>query len=183
MVMKYWCVLILHSTRLQHLREFFTCNGDTNPSLDVVFCTQRDVIGRADIYTLVLGENFCLQCIDMVRRQDERPGGKKTEWRLLEWLSVWSEVQMICIWSSATQSSLASLTSGCFNLTQVVLEKRPLNGCFFIRSFVRSFVPLLRWNFRPVMPKRGWCVGQPLKVYVNSHHCLAVCDCYISREA
>ena len=70
---------------------------------------------------------------------------------------------MICIWSSATQSSLASLTSGCFNLTQVVLEKRPLNGCLFIRSFVRSFVPLLRWNFRPVNAKKRVVCGTTFK--------------------
>ena len=59
---------------------------------------------------------------------------------VLVWLSVWSEVQVVCIWSSRchcnpqTPSSLASFKSRlvlafrCW-LTQVVLEKRPLNGC------------------------------------------------------
>ena len=55
------------------------------------------------------------------------------------WLSVWSEVQIVCIWSSwchchpQTPSSLASLKSRLvlpfwYRLTQVVLEKRLLNG-------------------------------------------------------
>ena len=59
---------------------------------------------------------------------------------MLVWLSVWSEVQIVCMWSSwchchpKTPSSLASFKSGLVlpfwqRLTQVVLEKRPLNGC------------------------------------------------------
>ena len=58
---------------------------------------------------------------------------------MLVWLSVWSEVQIVCIWSSwchcrpQTLSSLASFKSRlvlpfCYRLTQAVLEKRPLNG-------------------------------------------------------
>ena len=53
---------------------------------------------------------------------------------------VWSEVQIVCIWSSwchcrpKTPSSLASFKSRLvlpfwYRLTEVVLEKRPLNGC------------------------------------------------------
>ena len=59
---------------------------------------------------------------------------------VLVWLSVLSEVRMVCIWSSwchchpQTPSSLASLKSRMvwpfrYQLTQGVLEKRPLNGC------------------------------------------------------
>jgi len=59
---------------------------------------------------------------------------------VLMWLSVWSEVRIVCIWSSwchchpQTPSSLASLKSRLvwpfrYQLTQGVLEKRPLNGC------------------------------------------------------
>ena len=59
---------------------------------------------------------------------------------MLVWLSVWSEVQVVCIWSSwchcrpKTQSSLASFKSRLFFTFLVlsysaVLEKRPLNGC------------------------------------------------------
>ena len=56
------------------------------------------------------------------------------------WLSVWSEVQIVCMWSSwfychpKTPSTLASFESRpvlpfWYWLVQVVLEKRPLNGC------------------------------------------------------
>ena len=59
--------------------------------------------------------------------------------KMLVWLSVCSEVQIVCIWSSwchccpQTPSSLASFKSRLavpsrYRLTQVVLEKRPLNG-------------------------------------------------------
>ena len=64
----------------------------------------------------------------------------KIEWwgQLLAWLSVWSEVQIVCIWSSwchchpQTPLSLTSFKSRLvlpFQLTQDVLEKRPLNRC------------------------------------------------------
>jgi len=60
--------------------------------------------------------------------------------QLLVWLSVQNEVQIICIWSSwchcipKTPPCLASFIPGLvlpfsYRLTQVVLEKRPLNGC------------------------------------------------------
>ena len=59
---------------------------------------------------------------------------------MLVWLSVWSEVQTVCIWSSwchcrpQTPSSLASFKSRLvlsfwYRPTQVVVEKRPLNEC------------------------------------------------------
>jgi len=55
-------------------------------------------------------------------------------------LSLWNEVQIVCIWSHwchchpKTPSSLASFKSTLvlpfwYRLTQVVLEKTPLNGC------------------------------------------------------
>jgi len=69
---------------------------------------------------------------------------------VLVWLSVWSEVQIVCIWSSwchchpKTLSSLAWCKSGlilpfCYRLTQVVLEKRPLNGCSSSSSTLSEF--------------------------------------------
>ena len=56
------------------------------------------------------------------------------------WLSVWNNMQIVCIWSSwchclpKTSSSLASFKSRqvlrfLYWLTQVFLEKRLLNGC------------------------------------------------------
>jgi len=61
---------------------------------------------------------FCylsLQCFDTVGwRQEEHPARKKLNDGVLAWLSVWSVVQLICIWSSwchCHQSSLASVIS------------------------------------------------------------------------
>jgi len=62
---------------------------------------------------------------------------KKLSGEVLAWLSVWSKVQMICIWSSCCHCHpIISCSSKIQNglpfwcqLTQVVLEKRPLNGC------------------------------------------------------
>jgi len=56
---------------------------------------------------------------------------------VLPWLSAWSKMQMICIWSSWCHCHpLISCSSKIQNglpfwnrLTQVVLKKRPLNGC------------------------------------------------------
>jgi len=36
----------------------------------------------------------------LVGRQEEHPAWKKLSDEVLMWLSVWSEVQLICIWSS-----------------------------------------------------------------------------------
>jgi len=73
---------------------------------------------------------------------------------MLMWLSVRSEVQIVCIWSSwccchpKTPSSLASFKSRLvlpfwYRLTQVVLEKEPLNGC---NSSTSSWVGMLSWK-------------------------------------
>jgi len=43
----------------------------------------------------------CLQDLDTVDWESGRASGqKKMSDEVLAWLSVWSEVQMICIWSS-----------------------------------------------------------------------------------
>ena len=55
---------------------------------------------------------------------------------MLAWLSVWSKVRMICIWSIwchchpiiSCSSKIQNALSFWCQLTQVVLEKRPLNG-------------------------------------------------------
>jgi len=64
---------------------------------------------------------------------------RKESGGVLAWLSVWSEVQT-CIWLSwchCHSLSLAPVKSRLvlpfwYRLTQVVLERRPLNGCCFI---------------------------------------------------
>ena len=53
---------------------------------------------------------MCVNCSDLtsafsaltvlVGRQEEHPARKKLSDGVLAWLSVWSVVQMICIWSS-----------------------------------------------------------------------------------
>ena len=70
----------------------------------------------------------------------------KTGDEVLAWLSVWSEVQMICIWSSwCHYHSIISCSSKIQNglpfwwrLTLVFLEKRPLNGCSSSSSIFKN---------------------------------------------
>ena len=72
----------------------------------------------------------------LVGRQEGHPACKKQSGGVLAWLSVWSKVQT-CIWPSwchCHSLSLAPVKSRLvlpfwYRLTQVVLEKRPLNGC------------------------------------------------------
>ena len=80
---------------------------------------------------------LCLQCFDAVGWAAEgHPACKKLSGGVLAWLSVWSEVQT-CIWPSwchCHSLSLAPVKSRLvlpfwYRLTQLVLEKRPLNGC------------------------------------------------------
>jgi len=75
----------------------------------------------------------------LVGRQEGHPACKKQSGGVLAWLSVWSEVQT-CTWPSwchCHSLSLAPVKSRLvlpfwYRLTQVVLEKRPLNGCSVI---------------------------------------------------
>ena len=72
----------------------------------------------------------------LVGWQEGHPACKKQSGGVLMWLSVWSKVQT-CIWPSWCQwhsLSLASVKSRLvlpfwYRLTQVVLDKGPLNGC------------------------------------------------------
>ena len=72
----------------------------------------------------------------LVRQQEGHPACKKLSGGVLAWLSDWSKVQT-CIWPSGCHChslSLASVKSRLvfplwYRLTQVVLEKEPLNGC------------------------------------------------------
>jgi len=69
-------------------------------------------------------------------RRSIRPVKRLTD-EVLAWLSVWSEVQMICIWSSWCHchpviSCFIKIQTGLpfrYCLTLVVLEKWPLTGC------------------------------------------------------
>ena len=72
----------------------------------------------------------------LVGRQEGHPACKKQSDGVLAWLSVWSEMQT-CIWPSwchCHSLSLASVKSRLvlpfwYQLTRVVPEKGPLNGC------------------------------------------------------
>ena len=69
----------------------------------------------------------------LVGQQEAHPACKKLSGGVLAWLSLWSEVQMICIWSTCCHCRrIMSCSSKIQNglpfwwwLTQVVLEKRP----------------------------------------------------------
>jgi len=66
------------------------------------------------------------------------PACKKLSGDEMAWFSVWSEVQMICIWSSwckchpiiSCSSEIQNDLPFWYRLTQVVLDKRLLKGCY-----------------------------------------------------
>ena len=97
--------------------------------------------------------------------QEGHPACKKQSGGVLAWLSVWSEVQT-CIWPSwchCHSLSLAPVKSRlvlpfCYRLTQVVLEKRPLNGCCCCCSFIL-------FKFSPVVIK---IFVKPLVTWINT---------------
>jgi len=70
----------------------------------------------------------------LVGWQEGQPACKKLSGEILAWLPVWSEVQIICIWSSwchyhpiiCRSSKIQNGLPFWCRLTQVVLEKRPL---------------------------------------------------------
>ena len=79
----------------------------------------------------------------LVGRQEGHPACKKLSGGVLAWLSVWSEVQT-CIWPSwchCHSLSLAPVKSRLvlpfwYQLTRVVLDKGPLNGCVCVVNVV-----------------------------------------------
>ena len=85
----------------------------------------------------------------LVGRQEGHPAPKKLSGGVLVWLSAWSEVQT-CIWPSwchCQSLSLASVKSTLvlpfwYQLTWVVPEKGPLNGCVLacVRACARARV-------------------------------------------
>ena len=77
----------------------------------------------------------------LVGRQEGHTACKKLSGGVLAWLSVWSDVQT-CTWPSWCHCHLLSLASVksrlvlpfWYRLTQVVLDKKPLNGCVCVCS-------------------------------------------------
>ena len=99
----------------------------------------------------MLQELFILFYVRCVGRQEGHPPCKKQSGGVLAWLSVWSEVQT-CIWPSwchCHSLSLASVKSRFvlpfwYRLTQVVLDKGPLNGCVCVCGWHKSMHQLFR---------------------------------------
>jgi len=75
----------------------------------------------------------------LVGRHKEHPACKKLSDEVLVWLSVWIEVQIVCIWSSWCHcNAKPHQLLPCLNqLTQVVLKKWPLNRCSSSSSSLR----------------------------------------------
>ena len=83
----------------------------------------------------------------LVGRQEGHPACKKPSGGVLAWLAVWSEVQT-CIrpnWCHCHSLSLASVISRLvlpfwYQLTRVVPDKGPLNGCVCVVCDVGCYV-------------------------------------------
>jgi len=94
-----------------------------------VICTSLQTDNNAITYSSVLWHCW------LGGRKGIRP--VKLSGEVLAWLPIWSEMQMICIWSSRCHwrpiiSCSSKIQNGLLfwcRPTQVVLEKRPLNGC------------------------------------------------------
>jgi len=132
-----------HSLRFQHLLEVSAEEQPLGLVMGYVHCLQeslhRQCQLRASMYECLRAFSEPSHIVPSVLWHCWLGGRKcirpvKT-W--VAWLSVWSEVQMICIWSSWCH---CHLTISCFikiqnslpfwcRLTQVFLEKRPLNRC------------------------------------------------------
>jgi len=104
-----------------------------------VSCSLTDILITADIYWESKLSHLAFSALTLlVGRQEGHPTCKKQSGGVLAWLSVWSEVQT-CIrpsWCHCHSLSLAPVKSRLvlpfwYQLTQVFLEKRPLNGCCF----------------------------------------------------
>jgi len=80
---------------------------------------------------------YCSLTTLLVGWQEEHLARKQMSDEVLVWLSLWSKVQLICIWSSCCHWSIIiscfiKIQNGsavCYWLTEVVLEKRTLNRC------------------------------------------------------
>ena len=98
---------------------------------------QREPLKFCQIWSFLPVRSTFSALMLLVGWQEGHPAVKKLSGEVLAWLSVWNEVQIICIWSSWCHCHLIiSCSSKIQNglpfwcwLTQVVLEKRPLNGC------------------------------------------------------
>jgi len=116
----------------------------------------------------------------LVGRQEEHPDDHtNTSSEVLVWLSVWSEMQIFCVWSSwchchlKTPSSLASFKSRLVLSFWYwpVLEKRPLNCCSCSTYCQRcqQFLLITRKWLRKKMERNYFTYHYWLPHFTNSH--------------
>ena len=88
----------------------------------------------------------CTALMLLVGRQEGYLACKKLSGEVLAWLSIWNEIQMICIWSSwchchrviSCSSKIQNGLPFWCRLIQVVLDKRPLNRCSSSSNIMRN---------------------------------------------
>ena len=107
----------------------------------------------------------------LVGQQEGHPPCKKLSGGMLVWLSVWSEVQTCTrpSWCHCHSLSLASVKSRLvlpfwYQLTWVVPDKGPLNGCVFV---CMSMLPMAVARF----PSGGIVICYLLPVLWMTHTC------------
>jgi len=150
-------------------------------------------------YLLLLFSSFSALTL-LVGRQEEHPARKKLSDEVLAWLSVWSVVQMICVWSSWCRchpiiSYFSKIQNGLpfwCRLTQVVLEKRLLNVCMYVLLLLIlfsgpglannqvTFGRLFSTNQMPTMSE--YSKEQLVPSRKSTHWCFLICQNWLLRK-
>jgi len=108
----------------------------------------------------------------LVGWQEGHPACKKLSGEVMVWLSVSNEVQMICIWSSwchchpivSCSSKIQNDLPFWWGITQVVLEKRLLNGCSSsttTTTITTTFYLSVKWYFLQLLYV-GWVLQKKI---------------------
>jgi len=115
-------------------------------------CPRSKAVKRSLLLLYITWKYHCALTL-LVVHWEEHTACKKWSDEVLVWLSVWSEVQTVCIWPSwchcipKPYHLVSSKSRFGFTFlvqhTQVVLKKRPLNGCSGSSSISFEVVPLL----------------------------------------
>ena len=115
----------------------------------------------------------------LVGQQEGHPACKKLIGEVLVWLSISSEVQMICIWSSwchchpiiSCSNTIQNGLPVWYRLTQVVLEKRLLNGCSSSSSGMLHFQYMLHFRHWPQRAFHQPIWPSKITQFYQQHHC------------
>jgi len=97
-----------HSVCIHHMNPLNSCYGygldDSNINIDIGIFVTSAIGGNWRRYCFHICLSFCETAFSaltvLVGWQEGHPACKKLSGEVLAWLSVWSEVRMICIWSS-----------------------------------------------------------------------------------